>query len=257
MTAAEMVAAQRVGALEVCDLVVGYGGGDVLKGVSASMPKGAITCLIGPNGAGKSTLLAAVVGLLRPSSGRVLLDGRDVTGISSREALAAGVVIVPQARSVFPDMTVLENLELGAYTIRDRRVREERLAKVAEQFPTVMARSKVKAGRLSGGQQRLVEFARSLMLEPNLVLLDEPSMGLDPGSLKTVFDNILAMQAQGRTVILVEQNANAALQISDWAIVLENGRVRLTGSGRDILEHADIGTVYLGGRRGQRQDGST
>lgn len=231
------------------DLVVGYGGGDVLKGISATVPEGKVTSVIGPNGAGKSTLLAAVVGLLPPRSGRVTLRGRDITGVSPRQALDAGIVIVPQARSLFPDMTVVENVELGAYTVRDRRRVTERLEAVGALFPTVMALAKVKAGRLSGGQQRLVEFARSLMLDPDVVLLDEPSMGLDPASLQAVLDSVLAMRAGGKTVVLVEQNAKAALEISDRAVVLEGGIVRLTGTGREVLDHADIGMVYLGGAR--------
>lgn len=234
------------------DVVAGYGGGDVLKGICAGAPQGEITCVIGPNGAGKSTLLAAVVGLLKPRTGRVLLEGRDITGVSPREALAAGIVIVPQARSLFPDMTVLENVELGGYTLGDRRLLAERVAMIDEMFPTVMARAKVKAGRLSGGQQRLVEFARSLVLDPDVVLLDEPSMGLDPASLRAVLDAVTAMRERGRTVVLVEQNAKAALEISDWAILLEGGRVRFTGTGREILEHADIGAVYLGGAQGEK-----
>jgi branched-chain amino acid transport system ATP-binding protein len=239
------------------EVVAGYGGGDVLKGVSAATPKHRITCIIGPNGAGKSTLLAAIVGLIRPRTGKVLLGGRDITGCSPREALAAGIVIVPQARSLFPDMTVLENVELGGYTLRDKRLLAERIEQIAELFPSVVARAKVKAGKLSGGQQRLVEFARGLVLDPDVVLLDEPSMGLDPASLQAVFDSVLAMRERGKTVLLVEQNAKAALEISDWAVLLEGGRVRLTGSGREVLDHEDIGTVYLGGgRRHQEREES-
>lgn len=233
--------------LRVEDLVVGYGGGDVLRGVSISAPGAAITAVIGPNGAGKSTLLAAVVGLLRPKAGTVRLREADITGVGPRGALARGVVFVPQTRSLFKDMTVMENVELGGYTLTNRHLFNQRLAAVAEMFPVVIQHARLKAGRLSGGQQRMVEFARSLMLEPEVVLLDEPSMGLDPASLRTVYQSILKMRERGKAVVLVEQNAKAALQVADKAVLLESGVVRLSGTGREVLEHSDIGKVYLGG----------
>ncbi len=232
--------------LSMDNLVVGYGGGDVLRGVSFGVPRGGITAIIGPNGAGKSTLLAAVVGLLRPRSGRVLLDGRDITGISPLQAISAGIVIVPQARSLFPNMTVAENVDLGGYTVRDRRVFNARRALIAQMFPLVTRFAGQRAGRLSGGQQRVVEFARCLMLEPAVVLLDEPSIGLDPAALRVVYDSILQMRAGGKTVVLVEQNAKAALEVADMAVLLEAGRVRLAGPARELRDHTEIGSVYLG-----------
>jgi branched-chain amino acid transport system ATP-binding protein len=238
-------------ALVIDSLVVGYGGGDVLRGVSFGVPRAGITAVIGPNGAGKSTLLAAIVGLLRPRAGRVLLGGKEITGISPREALTVGIVIVPQARSLFPDMTVLENVELGGYTVRDHRVFHERMSIITDMFPPVAKYAKQKAGRLSGGQQRMVEFARSLMLDPEVVLLDEPSMGLDPASLRTVYDSIVEMRARGKTTVLVEQNAKAALEVADKAVLLEGGLVRLTGSARELRDHSDIGRVYLGSGAGK------
>lgn len=238
---------QLAGGMMIEDLVVGYGGGDVVRGVSFEIAGASITSVIGPNGAGKSTLLSAIVGLLRPRAGRVLLDGQDITGIGPRQALAAGVVIVPQSRSIFPDMSVQENVRMGGYTLNDRVVFQQRLEMVSEICPVVIHSARIKAGRLSGGQQRMVEFARSLMLDPRVVLLDEPSMGLDPSSLRTVFDCIAEMRARGKTVVLVEQNAKAALQLADKAVVLEGGRLRLTGTGREILQHSEIGKVYLGG----------
>jgi ABC-type branched-subunit amino acid transport system ATPase component len=232
--------------LVIEDLVVGYGGGDVLRGVSFGLPRAGITAVIGPNGAGKSTLLAAIVGLLRPRAGRVLLDGKEITGISPVQALSAGIVIVPQARSLFPNMTVAENVDLGGYTVRDHRVFAERRAMIAEMFPIVTKYAGQRAGRLSGGQQRVVEFARCLMLDPGIVLLDEPSIGLDPAALRTVYDSIAEMRARGKTVALVEQNAKAALEVADKAVLMEGGLVRLAGSARELGDHSDIGRVYLG-----------
>jgi branched-chain amino acid transport system ATP-binding protein len=232
--------------LSLDSLVVGYGGGDVLHGVSFDVHPAGITAVIGPNGAGKSTLLAAVVGLLRPKAGRVLLNGKEITGISPQQAISAGIVIVPQARSLFPNMTVAENVDLGGYTIRDHRVFAERRAMIAEMFPLVTRQAKQRAGRLSGGQQRVVEFARCLMLEPRVVLLDEPSIGLDPAALRLVYDSILQMRTSGRTVMLVEQNAKAALEVADMAVLLEAGRVRLAGPAKELRDHHEIGSVYLG-----------
>jgi branched-chain amino acid transport system ATP-binding protein len=233
--------------LEVDAVTAGYGGGDVLRGVTFSVLRGSITCIVGPNGAGKSTLLAAMSGMLRPRAGRISFAGRDLVGRSPKEVLAAGLVLVPQNHSLFRNMTVRENVEMGAFTIRDRGLVRERLRTVEELFPIVADRAREKAGSLSGGQQRLVEFARSLMLDPTLVVLDEPSMGLDPKTLKTVFRTIREMNRSGRTILLVEQNARAGLRLSTHGVVMENGQVRLSGTGRDVLEHPEIGALYLGG----------
>jgi ABC-type branched-subunit amino acid transport system ATPase component len=234
-------------ALEVQDVVVGYGGGDVLRGVSMQVAEGGITCVVGPNGAGKSTLLGAISGLLRPRLGHVSLRGERLTGKSPREILSMGVVQVPQNHSLFREMTVRENIVLGGYILRERGLPERRLAAVLEMFPQVTEWLGKKAGSLSGGQQRLVEFARCLMLDPTLVILDEPSMGLSPKVLKSVFDAVRMMHAQGKTILLVEQNARAGLRLSTHGVVLENGLVRLAGTGRDVLEHPEIGALYLGG----------
>jgi ABC-type branched-subunit amino acid transport system ATPase component len=233
--------------LEVDGLVAGYGGGDVLHGVSFGVPAGGITCVVGPNGAGKSTLLAVISGLLRPRRGRVLLRGAPITGRSPRQVLALGIVHVPQQHSLFRDMTVRENLDLGGYTIADRALLARRRRHVEELFPEVAGWAGRKAGSLSGGQQRLVEFARGLVLDPDLVILDEPSMGLSPRVLASVFGAVAMMNAAGKTILLVEQNARAGLRLSTHAVVLENGRVRLAGTGREVLEHPEIGALYLGG----------
>jgi ABC-type branched-subunit amino acid transport system ATPase component len=234
-------------ALVVADLAVGYGGSDVLRGVSLTVAEGGITCVVGPNGAGKSTLLAAISGLLRPRAGRITLHGEELTGKSPRKILKMGVVQVPQNHSLFRDMTVRDNITLGGYILRDRRLAAQRLDGVLETFPQVTDWLGKKAGSLSGGQQRLVEFARCLMLDPAVVILDEPSMGLAPKVLKSVFAAIAMMNARGKTILLVEQNARAGLRLSTHGLVLENGRVRLSGTGREVLEHPEIGALYLGG----------
>ncbi len=234
-------------ALAVDGIFAGYGGGDVLRGVSLQVVPGGITCVVGPNGAGKSTLLRAVSGLLRPRQGQITLHGEPIVGKSPREILKMGVVQVPQNHSLFREMTVRENINLGAYILTDRKLAERRLDGVLEMFPQVTPWLGQKAGSLSGGQQRLVEFARSLMLDPVMVVLDEPSMGLAPKVLKSVFDAIRKMHAQGKTLLLVEQNARAGLRLSTHGVVLENGQVRLAGSGKEVLEHPEIGALYLGG----------
>ena len=234
-------------ALVVEGVFAGYGGGDVLRGVSLQVVQGGITCVVGPNGAGKSTLLRAVSGLLRPRQGQIYLHGEPIVGKSPREILKMGVVQVPQNHSLFREMTVRENINLGAYIVSDRRLAERRLDGVLEMFPQVTQWLGQKAGSLSGGQQRLVEFARSLMLDPAMVVLDEPSMGLAPKVLKSVLDAVRMMNSQGKTILLVEQNARAGLRLSTHGVVLENGQVRLSGSGKEVLEHPEIGALYLGG----------
>jgi branched-chain amino acid transport system ATP-binding protein len=234
-------------ALIVQDVVAGYGGGDVLRGVSLEVAQGGITCVVGPNGAGKSTLLGTISGLLHPRLGQISLHGEVLTGRTPRQILQMGVVQVPQNHSLFREMTVRENIVLGGYILRERGLPERRLDTVLEMFPQVTEWLGKKAGSLSGGQQRLVEFARCLMLDPTLVILDEPSMGLSPKVLKSVFDAIRMMHAQGKTVLLVEQNARAGLRLSTHGVVLENGLVRLAGTGREVLEHPEIGALYLGG----------
>jgi branched-chain amino acid transport system ATP-binding protein len=240
-------AAEPAPLLRVGGVVAGYGGGDILKDVSIEVPEGGITCIVGPNGAGKSTLLAVISGLLRPRRGEIRFRGEPLGGLAPREILARGISLVPQVHSLFPQMTVRENVEMGAYTIGDRALLADRLGAVCELFPIVAERGGEKAGSLSGGQQRLVEFARSLMLDPHLIILDEPSMGLDPQTRGIVFETVGLMNRQGRTILLVEQNARAGLALSTHGIVLENGQVRLSGSGREVLEHPEIGALYLGG----------
>jgi branched-chain amino acid transport system ATP-binding protein len=234
-------------ALVLDDIVAGYGGGDVLRGVSFEVPEGAITCVVGPNGAGKSTLMRVISGLLRPRVGTVTLRGEKLSGKSPRQILRAGVVQVPQNHSLFTDMTVRENIDLGGYILTNRAIVAKRMDAVFDLFPQVKEWAEMKAGSLSGGQQRLVEFARALMLSPGLILLDEPSMGLSPMVLRSVFDAIRQMNSGGTTILLVEQNARAGLKLSTRGVVMENGIVRLSGTGREVLEHPEIGELYLGG----------
>jgi ABC-type branched-subunit amino acid transport system ATPase component len=233
-------------ALVIEGLTAGYGGGDVLHDVSLTVAEGGITCVVGPNGCGKSTLLATISGLLKPRLGSITFHGERLTGKSPRQVLRAGIVHVPQNHSLFREMTVGENIELGGY-LADHRLVARRRAEVEEMFPVVAQWADQKAGSLSGGQQRLVEFARCLMLDPALVILDEPSVGLAPKVLKTVFDAVRLMNSAGKTILLVEQNARAGLRLSSHGIVMETGRIRLSGTGREVLEHPEIGALYLGG----------
>jgi ABC-type branched-subunit amino acid transport system ATPase component len=233
--------------LTLRDVYAGYGGGDVLQGVNLRVEQGSITCIVGPNGAGKSTVLRVISGLLRPRRGEIEFNGRSIVGLSPRQILALGIVQVPQNRSLFPRMSVRENVRLGAFILNDSALVERRLREVEELFPVVRERARDRADSLSGGQQRLVEFARSLMLDPPLILLDEPSMGLDPRTHKQVFATITTMHEAGRTILLVEQNARAGLAIATHGVVMESGRVRLEGSHTDILNNPEIAHLYLGG----------
>ncbi|HEX6484293.1 MAG TPA: ABC transporter ATP-binding protein [Ktedonobacteraceae bacterium] len=233
--------------LKLQNIYAGYDGGDVLKGISLEVEEGTTTCIVGPNGAGKSTVLRVLSGLLKPRLGEITFDGRSIAGLAPRQILDLGIVQVPQNHSLFPSMTVYENVRLGAYTLHDRSLVDRRLHEVEEKFPIVKDRAHDKAGSLSGGQQRLVEFARCLMLDPRVILLDEPSMGLDPKTFKQVIEKIKVMQSSGRTILLVEQNARTGLSLAHNGVVLESGRVRLEGSHTAILNNPEIGHLYLGG----------
>ncbi len=233
--------------LAVEGLVAGYGAGDILRGVDLTVEAGEVVCLIGPNGAGKSTVLKAISGLIRPRRGRVLLDGDPIDRLTPRERLGRAVVHVPQERSLFPAMTVWENLLMGGYILRDRAQLRRRAERCAEQFPIVARRRHDAAGSLSGGEQKQVELARSLMLEPRLILLDEPSIGLEPRARRAVFESIAGLAADGRAVLLVEQNARSGLAIAHRGAVLESGRVRLTGTGPGLLADPNVARLYLGG----------
>jgi ABC-type branched-subunit amino acid transport system ATPase component len=233
--------------LVISDLHAGYGGGDVLRGVNLTVADGSVTCVVGPNGAGKSTLLKIVSGLLKPRVGSVSFRGAEIGGATPRKILQAGIVQVMQSRNLFPELTVRENVELGGFLLRDAGLVRNRLAEVADQFPIVAQRAGDRAGQLSGGQQRMVEFARALMLDPALVVLDEPSMGLEPRSAALMYASIKRMSETGRTILLVEQNVRVGLGLADHGVVMETGRVRLEGTGAEILANPQMRALYLGG----------
>ncbi|HEX8035089.1 MAG TPA: ABC transporter ATP-binding protein [Ktedonobacterales bacterium] len=233
--------------LQLDGVYAGYGGGDVLRGVDLGVEKGSITCIVGPNGAGKSTVMAAISGLLKPRKGEITFDGKPIRGLRPQQILARGLALVPQAHSLFPALTVRENVELGAYMLSDAALVRRRLEEVEALFPIVKERAGEKAGSLSGGQQRQVEFARSLMLDPALVLLDEPSMSLDPKTAKEMFKTVKTMNEAGRTILLVEQNVRSGLGIATHGVVMESGKVRLTGPAQSILNNSEISALYLGG----------
>ena len=225
----------------------GYGGGDVLKGVDLTVTDGSITCVVGPNGAGKSTLLKVISGLIHPRAGTVAFREQDLTHATPRKVILTGIVQVIQARGIFPQMTVRENVEIGAFLVKDRAIIRRRLADVTEQFPIVRDRAHERGGALSGGQQRAVEFARALMHDPALVVLDEPSAGLDPRAARAMYDNVRRLHDAGRTILLVEQNVRAGLELATHGVVMESGRIRLTGTGAQVLAHPEMSALYLGG----------
>ena len=240
------------GRLELEGVVAGYGGGNVLRGVRLRVEAASITCIVGPNGAGKSTVLRTVSGLLPPRAGTILLDGRPIGGLDAAAVLEAGVVQVPQHGGLFPSLSVHENVMMGAWVLRrDRGLVRRRYQHVVETLPVLAEWADRKAGNLSGGQRRLVEFARSLMVEPAVVLLDEPSLGLDPASLKQVYGLVRLLNEQGVTILLVEQNVRVGLGAATWAVVMESGRVRLAGRPREILDNPEIADLYLGGTIGR------
>ena len=229
-------------------VVAGYGGGNVLQGVDLEVGVGELGCIVGPNGAGKSTVLRAVSGILKPSAGRILLDGRDITGMAPAEVLGCGVTQVPQSNGLFPTLTVKENILMGAYVIRRKRsLVRQRYDQVLDMFPLVRDKTGVRCGNLSGGQRRMVEFARSLMLDPKLVLLDEPSLGLDPKSLGVIDEAVAVMRSAGKAVLMVEQNVRFGLRMASSGIVMESGRVLLTGPAATVLNNPEIADLYFGG----------
>jgi branched-chain amino acid transport system ATP-binding protein len=234
--------------LRLSELVAGYGGGAVLQGVDLQCETGSITCIVGPNGAGKSTVLRVVSGLLKQSAGTVTLGETMLSSLPAAEILRHGVTQVPQSHSLFPQMTVRENVLMGGFLIRrNKKLLASRLAGVEELVPMVAERSSSRAGNLSGGQRRMVEIARCLMLDPKVLLLDEPSLGLDPRSLSAVATLINRLHDDGVTVLLVEQNVRLGLGLATNGVVMEGGKVRLSGSATEVMNHPEIASLYLGG----------
>jgi branched-chain amino acid transport system ATP-binding protein len=233
--------------LEIRNVSAGYGKGpDILKGLSLEVESGTSYCIIGPNGAGKSTLLKVISGLLPPRSGEVVF--RDVTFNKARpdQVLATGICFVPQDQAVFPEMTVKENLTIGAYLERDRSVIKERMERVFELFPILAERASQDGGTMSGGQQQMLALARALMIDPQVMMLDEPSLGLAPQIADQIFATIRELEALGITIVMVEQNAVRGLELADWGVVLDLGIVRFEGPADTILEDPRIRELYLG-----------
>jgi len=235
------------GILNIEGLVSGYGKMEILHGVSLSVRKGEIVGLIGPNGAGKSTVLKAAAGLLKITSGKVFLMDEEVTHKPPHEIVEKGMAFNPQGRVVFPDMTVQEHLDMGAWTVKDRREKEKAQERVYQLFPWLRERKKRKASQMSGGEQQMLSLARAMMIQPKLLLLDEPSLGLSPKWVKTVFEKIVEIKNAGLPCLIVEQKAAMILGYSDYAYVLEMGKNRFEGRGQDLLQNPDVRRLYLGG----------
>ncbi|MCA0304084.1 MAG: ABC transporter ATP-binding protein [Proteobacteria bacterium] len=229
------------------DVVAGYGKMTILNGLSAGIRRGAITTVIGPNGAGKSTLFKTVFGLLGVRSGRVTFDGRDTTSFAPRRMLDAGMCYVPQGRNLFPELSVRHNLELGGVALSDPSKLAGRMEAMMARFPMLREKADAQASTLSGGQQKLLEVVRGLLLEPTLMLIDEPSIGLSPLMVQEVFSILKDLRAAGVTILLIEQNARQALAISDYGLVLEQGQARLSDSAAAILADPRIAQLFLGG----------
>jgi len=230
--------------LKINELKVNYGGIEAVKGISLEVPEGSIVTLIGANGAGKSTTLRAIAGLVKPSSGRIRLQAEDLTALTPDRIVSKGITLVPEGRRVFPDLTVLENIKIGAYLRKDDL--SEDIRWIYDLFPRLKERSWQAAGTLSGGEQQMLAVARALMSRPKLIMMDEPSLGLAPLIVKGIFDIIKEINKQGVTILLVEQNANMALQAADQAYVLETGNITMTGSGADLLADERVKEAYLG-----------
>jgi len=232
--------------LTVENIDVYYGAIHAVKGVSFRVNKGEIVTLIGANGAGKSTILKTISGLLRPRNGRIQFEGKTISSMKPHEIVAIGVSHVPEGRRVFPNLTVLENLQVGAYTRKSRAEIEEDLNDVFTRFPRLKERRAQMAGTLSGGEQQMLAIARALMSRPSLLLMDEPSMGLSPLMVEEVFETIKAINAHGTTVLLVEQNAQMALEVANRGYVLETGEIVLSGSAGELAENPEVRKAYLG-----------
>lgn len=232
--------------LEVRDLQVYYGMIHAIKGISFDVNQGEVIALIGANGAGKTTTLHTITGLLAPKSGSVLFEGKDITKVPAHKIVSMGMAHVPEGRRVFAELSVYENLKMGAYTRKDKKEIEESLANVYKRFPRLEERKNQMAGTLSGGEQQMLAMGRALMSKPKIILMDEPSMGLSPILVNEIFDIIRAVSESGTTVLLVEQNAKKALAIADRAYVLETGKIVLEGNAKDLLEDDSIKKAYLG-----------
>ena len=232
--------------LKVTDLTVHYGGIEALKGISFDVNQGQIVTLIGANGAGKSTTLRAISGLVHPSAGSINFMGRDITALNSQKVVAEGIAMVPEGRRVFANLTVKENLKIGAYLRKDRDEIEEGIKDIYRRFPRLKEREWQLAGTLSGGEQQMLAVGRAMMAKPKLMMMDEPSLGLAPLVVKDIFSIIRDLKSEGITILLIEQNANAALRCADVGFVLETGSITMTGSGQELLTNEAVKAAYLG-----------
>lgn len=232
--------------LKIEDLHTNYGAIHALKGVALEVNEGEIVCLIGSNGAGKTTLVNSIMGIVKPAAGKIIFDGRDISRVPTHSMTKAGIGISPEGREVFPELSVEENLRIGAFVVREQRQIKEARERVYELFPRLRERSQQQAGTLSGGEQQMLAVGRALMSNPRLILLDEPSLGLAPNFVEMIFAMIRKINAQGVTVLLIEQNANMALQVSSRAYVLENGIVSMSGKASEIAGNPLVKKAYLG-----------
>ena len=230
--------------LKIENLIVNYGGIEAVKGISLEVPDGSIITLVGANGAGKSTTLRSIVGLVKARSGSITLDGEELLGQDTTEIVSKGITLVPEGRHVFPDMTVLENLRIGAYLRKDKL--SDDIERVYNLFPRLKERSWQAAGTLSGGEQQMLAVGRALMSKPKIIMMDEPSLGLAPIIVQGIFDIIRQINKEGTTVLLIEQNANMALKVADYGYVMETGRISLTGTGAELLANEQVKELYLG-----------
>lgn len=232
--------------LEIKDLVVSYNGIEAVKGITFDVPKGKIVTLIGANGAGKSTVLKTIAGIVKPKNASIVFEGTEISGKTPDFIVSKGVTLVPEGRRVFPNLTVLENLKIGAYLRKDKKEIQKDIEHVYELFPRLKERSWQLAGTLSGGEQQMLAVGRALMSSPKLIMMDEPSLGLAPLVVQDIFSIIRQINSEGITVLLIEQNANMALKIADKAYVMETGRITMEGTGAELLEDETIKEAYLG-----------
>ena len=237
--------------LEVSDLVSGYGKSEVLQGISLKVARGQIVTVIGPNGAGKTTLFRTIFGLLPARKGRVLFENEDLSKLPPLARIQRGIALVPQGRNVFPDMSVLENMEMGAYTVKNKKQIQETMEECYHLFPVLLERAKQRAGTLSGGEQQMLVIARALMSKPRFLMLDEPSLGISPRLVKEIFKTVDAInKTSNMTICLVEQNANIALKHGHYGYVMEGGQVRMCGATQELMNDERVKHAYLGKREG-------
>lgn len=232
--------------LQVTGLTAGYSEEPIIHDMGLLAERGRITGIIGPNGCGKSTFLKAIVGIVKPTAGRVILDGADITRLSPFRTLEKGLAYIPQGRQVFPEMTVLENLKMSAYTLRDAAVVQSRFEEAFARFPKLYERRQQLAGTLSGGEQSMLSFAMAMVLQPTCMLLDEPTLGLAPTMIEQIFETIVEMNDQGISMVIVEQNINVLFQVADYIYILDSGRNRFDGLPQEVLRQEELLKLYMG-----------